>query len=105
MSRLQLMSITCFKRQDLIGKDEPIIKLDGVQVWSATGFTKDVSRSLESVEPRQFTGQIKLELFEKDAGPDDFLGEKVIDNKPAAEVHDARFVNKGADYKITYKVM
>lgn len=105
MPRLQLMSITCFKKQDLVGKDEPLIKLDGLQVWSATGFAKDVSRSLESLEPRQFTNQIRLELFEKDAGRDDLLGEKVIDNKPAAEVHNVRFVNKGADYEITYKVM
>jgi len=105
MSKLQLKSITCFKKQDLIGKDELIIKLGGNIAWSATGFSKDTTRSLETVEPRQFANQIKLELFEKDPGRDDFLGEKVIDDKSEHfGIHNARFVDRGADYEITYEV-
>jgi len=105
MSFLQLKSITCLKKQDLVGKDKPIIKLDGNIVWSGFGFTKDMVRSLENVEPRKFTNQIELELLEQDQGRDDFLGEKVIDDKPESfGVRSVDFTNKGASYKITYQV-
>ena len=33
MLQLELKSITCIKKQDTFGKDEPMIKLDGVKVW------------------------------------------------------------------------
>ena len=105
MSFLQLKSITCLKKQDLVGKDEPIINLDGVSVWSGTGFTKGTVRSLENVEPRKFTNQIMLELVEYDRGAPEVLGEKAIDDKPeGVGVSSVEFTRLGASYKITYQV-
>lgn len=105
MSFLQLKSITCLKKQELIRKDKPIIKLDGNIVWSGFGFTKDTVSSLENVEPHRFTNQIKLELLEQDKGQDDPIGEKVIDDKPQSfGAGELSFTNKGASYEITYEV-
>lgn len=106
MPRLQLKSITCLKKQDLVGKDKPIIKLDGVEVWAGTGFKKDTTRTLENVEPRRFTNQIKLELLEFDArSKNELLGEKVIDDRPQNfGVREVSFVERGAHYKVTYEV-
>ena len=106
MSRVQLKTITCFKKQDTFNKDKPVIKLDGEIVWQATGFKKDTTRSLQTVDPYSFTKQVKLELYEQDRGSrDDFLGEKIIDDKPQnLGVRAARFVRKGADYEISYEV-
>lgn len=105
MSFLQLKSITCLKKQQLVGKDKPIIKLDGNTVWSGFGFTKDMVRSLENVEPHKFTNQIKLELLEQDQGRDDFIGEKVIDDKPESfGVRSINLTHNGASYNLTYQV-
>lgn len=64
-----------------------------------------MTRSLENVEPRKFTNQIKLELLEQDRGRDDFLGEKVIDDKPAGfGVRSIDIAKPGVAYNITVEV-
>ena len=106
MAQLRLKSITCIKKQELVNKDTIAIKLDGVQVWSGTGFKKNVTRSLETVDPHKFTNQVKLEVEEVDRGRNDFIGEKVIQNKPRNfGVREVSFAPKpGIDYRMTYEV-
>jgi hypothetical protein len=109
MALLHLLSITCDRRDDTVGKDKPMLKVDGVTVWSGTGFSRGESAPLSTVAPRPFpnTGVVAMELWEQDAAPnpDDFLGRVTISADVAGSgSRTANFTQSSAEYRVIYRV-
>jgi hypothetical protein len=57
MATLELNTLRCKRRKDVIGKDEPSIKADGVKVWNGV-VAKDGSVNIGATVP--FENQVRL---------------------------------------------
>jgi hypothetical protein len=103
MATLKLTSLHCQRKQDVVGKDEPVILVDEVAVWKGTigkGETQTLSQSVD------FDDVATVVLQERD-------GEKDPKQIGASfTVHaDARqnqvplvFKTSGAHYELYYQV-
>jgi hypothetical protein len=61
MAQLTLTELQCIRKQDVVGKDEPVIKIAGIEVWTGKmgkGDTDSVNRS------QRFDDVVKVELLE-----------------------------------------
>src|SRR5262245_39321767 len=65
---IKLVSIQCNKKQD-VDRDEPYLKINGTQVWSATKVKKGQTINLTGTD-FDFNGIATMELMEKDSGND-----------------------------------
>ena len=74
MPRLKLLTLTCFDKQDLVGKDEPYLVVNGNTVWGPSSVGDGDSVDLDDVEPIPFATKISVDLYEKDPVADDHLG-------------------------------
>lgn len=104
---IQLVSIICLKKDDAVGKDEPIIRIGGITVWTGQNFATGSSASLLTVPARSFTNSVNLDLYEQDNWPsaDDFLGRYTVQSTDAgAGARTVTFSEHNALYEITYRV-
>lgn len=117
MSNLKLVSLLCHIPDDIseedsifdIGvEDEPYLMVDHKRIWSGRMGVNDV-RDLSDLESIPFEENIRVELWDRDAGyvseGDDPLGNIIIhaSQKGTGELSHL-FKRKKARYTLTYKV-
>ncbi|MFI7542141.1 hypothetical protein [Actinoplanes sp. NPDC049599] len=103
--RVQLTSLTCNRRQDTIGRDEPQLFVNGVSVYGPGDIGKGETVDLR---PRSavFTSVAHLALVEVDAGSDDSLGVvTAIAGQSGQGAQRGEFHLTNADYSITFQVV
>jgi hypothetical protein len=103
--RVQLISLTCNRRQDTIGRDEPQLFVNGVSVYGPGDIGKGETVDLR---PRSaaFTSVAHMALYEVDAGSDDALGVvSAIAGQSGKGAQQGEFHLPNADYAITFQVV
>jgi hypothetical protein len=103
--RVQLMALTCHRKQDAIGRDEPQLFVNGVSVYGPGDIGKGETVDLR---PRSavFTSVAHMALVEVDPGADDELG--IVTASAGQSGKGAlrgEFHLPQADYEITYQVV
>jgi hypothetical protein len=101
---IDLISLTCNKKQDAIGKDEPQLFIDGVSKFGPGSMGKGDMVVLTGTH--QFTGTATMELFDVDPGNDDFLGSVTVtsaESGQGVQVETFDHLNH-AEYTILYEV-
>ena len=103
--RVQLTSLTCDRRQDTIGRDEPQLFVNGVSVYGPGDIGKGETVDLR---PRSavFTSVAHMALYEVDSGSDDALGVvTAIAGQSGKGAQRGEFHLPNADYAITFQVV
>ncbi|MEU8249709.1 hypothetical protein [Nonomuraea sp. NPDC048916] len=103
---IELISLTCNKKQTTVGKDRPYLNIDGTREFGPVEMGKGDTESLVG-RTHQFSGtSAVMELFEEDSGVDDFLGSVIVnDTESGAGVQIDEFDHlNGAKYTIVYEV-
>ncbi|MEU8234100.1 hypothetical protein AB0C12_31320 [Actinoplanes sp. NPDC048967] len=103
--RLQLTSLTCKRKQDTIGRDEPQLFVNGVSVYGPGDIGKGETVDLR---PRTtvFTSVAHIALVEVDPGSDDQLGVvTAIGGQAGHGPQRGEFHLPNADYEITFQVV
>jgi hypothetical protein len=103
--RVQLISLTCHRRQDTVGRDEPKLLVNGVTVYGPGDIGKGETVDLR---PRSavFTSVAHIALTEVDAGSDDSLGVVTAtagQSGKGAQRGEYHLTN--ADYEIAFQVV
>ncbi|MEV6349524.1 hypothetical protein [Actinoplanes sp. NPDC051851] len=103
--RVQLTSLTCHRKQDAIGHDEPQVLVNGVTVYGPGDIGKGETVDLR---PRSavFTSVAHMALVEADPGADDEFGlVTAIRAQSGKGPQRGEFHLPGADYEITFQVV
>jgi hypothetical protein len=103
--RVQLTSLTCNRKQDTIGRDEPQLFVNGVSVYGPGDIGKGETVDLR---PRSavFTSVAHLALVEVDGGSDDSLGVVTATaGQTGRGAQRGEFHLPNADYAITFQVV
>ncbi|WIX98709.1 hypothetical protein QRX60_32185 [Amycolatopsis mongoliensis] len=104
MAELHIKKLKCVKKDDVIGRDEASLQVDGVTISGPHTLGKGDAVTLTA--KRTFTGSIKVTLVDEDGGKDDVLGSVTITETQAGIGDLLAFFNAlpGADYHMTYDV-
>lgn len=104
MTELHIKTLKCVKKDDLIGKDEVVVQVNGGTVSGPHKLGKGDSVTLNTL--RSFTSSAKVTLIDEDGGKDDTLGTVTITDSQAGIGTLTAFFNAlaGADYHMTYDV-
>lgn len=104
MAELHIKKLKCVKKDDVIGKDEASLQVNGSTISGPHLLGKGDSVTLTAM--RSFTGSIKVTLVDEDAGKDDTLGTVTITDTQAGIGTLTAFFNAlpSADYHMTYDV-
>lgn len=100
MAKLTLTELQCIRKQDVIGKDEPVIKIAGLEVWTGKmgkGDTDSVDRS------RNFDDVVKVDLLERDNRKEKLLDSWQITETPESN-KKLTAQGSGFHYELTYDV-
>jgi len=102
MSAINLVSLKCVRKQDVVGKDEPEIWLDGKKEWN--GVMKKGETKVLVPLSIEFDESIKVEI--KERNPDSFklLGTKTV-SANRSDPQPVDFKTAGAHYELTYTVI
>ena len=102
--RLQLLKLTCSRKQDTVGRDEPKLVVDGKTVYGPGDIGRGGTLTLNRTA--LFTTSAQVQLLEVDAGSDDDMGTVTV--RGSAQVGQgvptAEFHRTHADYSLTYEV-
>jgi hypothetical protein len=104
MPELHIKTLKCVKKDDVIGKDEVVVEMNGVTVSGPHKLGKGDTVTLNTL--RTFTTSTKVTLVDQDGGKDDTLGSVTITDTQAGIGTLTAFFNAlaGADYHMTYDV-
>ncbi|MFI5592072.1 hypothetical protein ACIA5G_43985 [Amycolatopsis sp. NPDC051758] len=104
MPELHIKNLKCVKKQDTVGKDSAILRVNGATVSGPHLLGKGDDVTLNTL--RTFTSSISVTLIEEDAGADDDLGTVTITDSQAGIGTLTAFFNARthADYHMTYDV-
>ena len=104
MTQLHIKTLKCVKKDDVIGKDDVVVQMNGVKVSGPHKLGKGDDVTLNTL--RSFTSSVKVTLIDEDGGKDDNLGSVTITDTQAGIGTLTAFFNalKGADYHLTYDV-
>ena len=72
MATLELVTLECHKEHDLVGRDEPIIKVDGISVWNGV-INKGAKADLRPTSVH-FNGRAEVTLEEASNGRSTQIG-------------------------------
>ncbi|GAA3348958.1 hypothetical protein GCM10020358_69360 [Amorphoplanes nipponensis] len=103
--RVQLTALTCKRKQDAIGRDEPQLFVNGVSVYGPGDIGKGETVDLR---PRSavFASVAHMALVEADPGADDQLGVvTAIAGQAGRGPQRGEFHLPAADYEITFQVV
>ena len=103
--RLQLTALTCKRKQDTIGRDEPQLFVNGVSVYGPGDIGKGETVDLR---PRTavFVSVAHIALVEADPGADDSLGVVTATRSQSGRgPQRGEFHLPQADYEITFHVV
>ena len=105
-SQLNLDTLKCIRRHDLVGLDEPQIWIDG-RMFFATALEKDGKAQVPGA-PYEFTGEAKVELYEASGSAGNTTKKqigsayRVTEKNPPPSPMD--FKTSGAHYTLTFSV-
>lgn len=100
MATLNITKLTCNRPQDVVGKDEAEVWLDGHLKWNGS-MAKNQSRDMSLKQ--EFTDSIVIELKERNPGSFKLLGTRTVEaNNPGSS--PISFHTSGSDYSCAYKV-
>lgn len=104
MPQLHIKTLKCVKKDDVIGKDEVVVQMNGVTISGPHKLGKGDDVTLNTL--RSFTNPAKVTLIDEDGGKDDNLGSVTITDTQAGIGTLTAFFNAlpGADYHMTYDV-
>lgn len=103
--RLQLTSLTCHRKQDAIGPDDPQLFVNGVSVYGPGSIGKGETVNLQG-RTAIFTSVAHIALVEVDPGADDELGVVTATAKQSGRgAQQGEFHLPQADYAITFQVV
>jgi hypothetical protein len=100
MAQLTLTELQCIRKQDVVGKDEPVIKIAGIEVWTGKmgkGDTDSVNRS------QRFDDVVKVELLERDNKKEKLLDSWQITETPQSS-KTLTAQGSGYHYELRYDV-
>jgi hypothetical protein len=103
--RVQLTSLTCHRKQDAIGPDEPQLFINGVSVYGPGDIGKGETVDLR---PRSavFTSVAHITLVEVDPGADDEMGiVTATAGQSGKGAQRGEFHLPQADYEINFQVV
>lgn len=101
MARINFISLKCVRKQDVTGKDEPEIWLDGKKRWD--GVMKKGETAVLMPLFEDFEESIKVELKERNPNKSKLLGTKTVwADRPEPQPVD--FKTAGAHYELVYSV-
>lgn len=102
--RLQLLKLTCSRKQDTVGRDEPKLVVDGKTVYGPGDIGRGGTLTLNRTA--LFTTSAQVQLLEVDAGSDDDMGTVTVRGSAQVGqgVQTAEFHRTHADYSLTYEV-
>ena len=98
MSTITFTTLECIRKQDVTGKDEPHLIVDGVDLWDGVldkGDTEPVGRS------KNFDGSMTVTLKEKNPNSWKTIGTVTI---TTGRVAPAVFKTSGAHYQLWYTI-
>jgi hypothetical protein len=98
MSTIKFTSLSCIRQQDVVGKDEPHLYLDGVDSWNGV-LGKGDSAQLGLSKP--FDGSMTVTLKEKNPSSWKTIGTVTINTN---KVSPAVFKTSGAHYELWFNV-
>ena len=104
---IQLESIKCYRTEDTTGRDEVYIRVDGAKVWGPWSMNDGDEEPLEGVvPPREFEGEIPIEVWDQDQGwgdDDDLIETKYVSSSGAME-NTLYFNGDGASYRLSVRM-
>jgi len=107
MARIRLINIHCVKRNDLTGKDEINITLDGKKFVGPINIQKD-QKVLLNTNDREFTGSVDVQLIEVDGqvggNDDDHLGTRHVKDNLEVSGGLLSYEAPGTFYTLEYSV-
>lgn len=99
MSTITFTQLHCLRKQDVIGKDEPRLFVDGVDVWNGV-ISKEERKPVNRT--RQFDGAVTVVLKEDNPpNKSKTLGTVTIRK---GDVGPAVFKTSGAHYELYYSI-
>jgi len=101
MATLELVTLECHKQHDLTGRDEPIIKVDGITVWNGA-IDKGAKADLRPTSVH-FNGRAEVTLEEASNGKSTQIGGEatIRENGNPSSVN---FKTSGTWYELFIKV-
>lgn len=100
MATLELKTLRCIRKQDITGKDEPRIKVDGTPIWNGV-VTKDGSVEIGASVP--FEGQATVIAEEMNNTKPKQIGAAVI-VRESGNPKFMTFKTSGAWYEVDFEV-
>jgi len=80
--RLMLESLRCSETEDWTGADETYLRANNILVWGPESMNDGDRKTLAGVEPIEFRGSVRLDLYDKDGSvpsdDDDHLGNFLV---------------------------
>jgi hypothetical protein len=101
MATLALTKLHCHRKKDVIGKDEPRIKVDGVPVWNGV-MEKDSSRDLRPTSV-VFDNTTRVKLEEMNNQDAKQIGADVV-IRESGNPDSVHFKTSGAWYELYFTV-
>jgi hypothetical protein len=102
MATLRLISVTCVRKRDITGKDEPRIKVDGDVVWNGVMTKGDTDNLVPLAIP--FDDSVELKLEEMNGDEPKQIGSAVTLRADRPAVSPAVFKTSGAHYELSFQV-
>jgi hypothetical protein len=101
MATLELISLYCHRKQDVSGKDEPRLKVDGDVIWNGV-MEKGSDRNLRDTSvPFEDSTKVKLEEMNGDK-PKQIGAEATI--RESGNPDSVQFKTSGAWYELFFEV-
>jgi len=100
MATLELKTLRCIRKQDVMGKDEPRIKVDGVQVWNGV-VAEDGSAEIGATV--EFENQVSVIAEEMNNTKPKQIGAAVI-VRESGNPRFMTFKTSGAWYEVDFTV-
>ncbi len=101
MAKITINKLTCERKQDITGQDEPVIYIAGQEVWEGK-MGKGDTRTVD--ETRNFVGNVYVELKEKDKKKSKLLDSWTISDNDSVDEKMLTASSSGFHYKLWYSV-
>lgn len=100
MAKLTITKVTCLRKQETFGKDEPVLEIDGREVWSDK-MDKDSDAAVNVT--KTFDDNIAVRLLERDNNTDRTLGSWTVAATPKGS-RPLTATSSGYHYQVDVRV-
>lgn len=100
MAKLTITKVTCLRKQELVGMDEPVLEIDGHEVWSdkmSKGDDASVNVS------KTFDDSVTIQLLERDNNKDKTLNTWTVAATPKGS-RTLTATSSGYHYQVDVRV-